>query len=297
MDKDSHRRWPRAPIWVILAAIAFGGVADSRCPPLDTSVRERLQRYVQKKHELPVAPELVEVPMAGSGCYRLLRFASEEARPAFRIELYLSPDQRFLSPELFDSAADPAEEERRKEEALLAGLADGDYPERGPRSAPITLTLFSDLQCPYCADTVRMLTTEILPEEEGIVRLVFRHFPLRNHSWARRAAEATVCAQRQGNGYFWELHDFIFKKQQEITMDNLEHLLLEATSSFAGFDLDAFRECRAEEAVKARVDKDVEFGKWNGVTGTPTLFVNTRRLRAGAPPEQIKTLIRELSHQ
>jgi len=277
----------------ILAA-GCGGVSADRCPPLNEAQRARLQRYVQQKYELPVLPELAETPVDDSGCYRELQFSSAGRRRPSHIKLYLSPDLRFLSEELFDSTVDPHEEERRKEEALRSGLSDGDYPAKGPRDAAVTLTLFSDFQCPYCADAAHMLAADILPAESARVRLVFRHFPLDFHKWARRAAEATACAQQQGDDYFWSLHDFLFENQGDLTPANLDQKLAGRASSLAGFDQEAYRNCLANGAGRARVDQDVAFGRSIGVSGTPTLFVNTHRLKGAGSLVQIRTLIREL---
>lgn len=280
-----------------LAATGCGNITGSACPSLDEAERERLQRYVQDKYELPSPPELTEVSTDNSGCYRTLRFSAENHRPPFRMELHLSPDLRFLSPELFDSSVNPAEEERRKHDALMEELAGGAYPSSGEENAPVTLTLFSDFQCRYCAEMSRTLTEDILPAENGEVRLVFRHFPLPMHGWAMLAAEATACAAMQGDEHFWNLHDFVFENQTEFTAANLTRKLRDKAATLAGFDEDAFGQCLAEGSAKPGVEADVSFGKWNGVTGTPALFVDTTLLPPGAPVEQIQTMIRELTGQ
>jgi protein-disulfide isomerase len=140
-----------------------------------------------------------------------------------------------------------------------------------------------------------VLRDEILPPERGNVRLIFRHLPLPMHSWARAAAEAAACAQEQGDEHFWRLHDFIFERQRQLTRENIRQTPLRETSRFSKFDQKAFERCLAGRTTAAKVERDVAFARQNGVNGTPTLFINSRRLEAGAPPEQIRTLIRELA--
>ena len=81
--------------------------------------------------------------------------------------MYLSPDFRFLSRELLDSTVDPVLEERRPRQSLSAGLTAGNFLALGPRTAKITIVVFSDFQCPYCARMARMLRTEVLPMEKS----------------------------------------------------------------------------------------------------------------------------------
>lgn len=210
------------------------------------------------------------------------------------MDLYLSSDLRFLSAELLDTTVDPVEEERKRRQALLDGLTRGDFPAIGPEGAPVTVTVFSDFQCPYCADMATLLRHHVLPlVDPGKVRLVFRHFPLPMHNWAREAAEAASCAQEQGNDYFWRMHDALFELQSELSPANVIEKLAEQAESFPRFDSERFSRCVAARAASAHIDRDLAFGTENGVTGTPTVFVNDRRVSGGF--EQIVTLIRELA--
>ncbi len=280
---------------VLLVSPACRQLADPVCAPLSSADRARVAQYVQKKHRLPSAPEVALVSGEAPDCYQKLRFAAGGPGRGFRLELYLAPDRLFLTQELMDSRLDPMEEARRKERALLEALAGKDRPTLGAAEAPVLLTVFSDFQCPYCAGAARMLKDEILPREEGNVRLVFRHFPLVRHDWARQAAEAAECARSQGNQHFWKIHDFLFEHQQEITAANLRDALTRETVGFAGFDRQVFGRCLDAGTTNRRVEEDLEFGKNHGITATPTLFVNTQPLKGVGSPEHVRTLIRELA--
>ena len=92
----------------------------------------------------------------------------------------------------------------------------GDAPRVGPASAPITVVVFSDFECPFCARG-RSLTSDLRAQFEGDVRVVWRNFPLPGHRHARQAAEAAmeVRAQR-GDAAFWRYHDILFAHQETL---------------------------------------------------------------------------------
>jgi predicted DsbA family dithiol-disulfide isomerase len=258
--------------------------------------RSKLITYVQKKYKLPVTMpvDVSESGFVGGTCYRQLRFRSGDARRPFQIDLIASPDFRFLARDLMDSQVDPLEEEREKERALVADLRRGSGAELGPKDAPVTITLFSDFQCPFCAQMARGLFKEIMPDEAGRVRAVFRNFPLSMHAWARPAAEAAECARQQGDKYFWNFHDYLFQHQKEISRDNLRQKLTEYGPDLAGFDMDSFGRCLDERKASAKVEEDLVLGRKIGITATPTIFINTQRI-TGFRPEQIRTLIEQMS--
>jgi protein-disulfide isomerase len=295
------RRWAKRLFYIALVLLSFRPVhalaatSGSTCKDFGAKDRARLIEYVQKKYKVPTAILLAvnHVEPVGSTCFRKLEFKSINPKSGLRVELFLSPDLRFLTAELLDSSVDPILDERRKHEALTAGLTHGNFPSRGPSDSKVTLTVFSDFQCPYCAKLARMLNQEVLPAEGKNVRLVFRQFPLPMHNWATTAAQATACAQEQGDNYFWQLHDFLFEHQREFNPDNVTARLTEEGKRLRGFDSKRFSSCVAEKKTAANVEADIAFGTQSGVAGTPTMFVNAERTGAIVAPEQLRTLIRQ----
>lgn len=151
---------------------------------------------------------------------------------------------------------------------------------RGSEGAPVTLTIFSDFQCPYCKRLAPALDT--LEERFGsAVRISFRHFPLDNiHPDARRAAEATVCADRQDR--MWAMHDAIFEGNADLSAESLGRYAREI-----GLDGERFDACLGGGEGAEVVARDLAQGYEAGVTGTPALFVNGRpvTLRRGRATE------------
>lgn len=278
---------------VCLLTVA-GTLMGAACPAVHDADRAKLASYVQKKYKWPGSAriEVKELSLVEGSCYRRLQFTTVGGAREFHIELVASPDLRFLTRELLDSQVDPAEEARKQAQALAARLAGGEGASLGPKDAPVTMVLFSDFQCPFCSQMARGLRQEIVPSERDKVRVIFRNYPLPMHPWARAAAEATSCAQTQGDKYFWGLHDYLFNHQKEMSVENMTAKLAEQGSAMEGFDAERFEGCVEKRETAGKVDQDVAFGKEMKVSGTPTLFINGQRV-SGYRAEQIRTLILE----
>src|SRR4051812_8559307 len=81
-------------------------------------------------------------------------------------------------------------------------LVRGGEPTLGPASAPVTVVMFCDFQCPYCAEA-QPVVDSLASRYSNDMRLVYRNYPVeRVHADAGRAAEASLCAQDQGR--FWD---------------------------------------------------------------------------------------------
>lgn len=145
----------------------------------------------------------------------------------------------------------------------------------GPAGAAVTVVEFSDFQCPYCramADRLRELRKRY-PRE---VALVYRHFPLSYHPFARSAARASVCADEQGR--FEAFHDAVFARQ-----DSLSDAVWPRLAKLARVpDARRFDECLRGAASLAHVERDVAAARQLGISGTPALLVNDALLTGGA---------------
>ncbi len=147
---------------------------------------------------------------------------------------------------------------------------DGD-PVRGNPAAKITVVEFSDFQCPYCAKAVEQVKAVLAKYPN--VKLVFKQFPLESHSQAALAAEASLAAQAQGK--FWELHDKMYSDFRHITRDNIL-----AWAKELGLDMTKFQADLNSHKYAARVASEEKQGEVAGVEGTPTFFINGKRLNA-----------------
>jgi protein-disulfide isomerase len=148
---------------------------------------------------------------------------------------------------------------------------DGD-PVRGPANAKVTIVEFSDFQCPYCAKaSVEM--KQILDKHPKDVRFLFKQFPLDIHSQAAVAAEASLAAQAQGK--FWEMHDKLYANFRTI---NRAHILEWAQE--LGLDMTRFKTDLDSHKYLARVMAEEKQGEDAGVVGTPTFYIDGKRLNS-----------------
>jgi protein-disulfide isomerase len=140
----------------------------------------------------------------------------------------------------------------------------------GPVDAPAVLVQYGDYECPYCRD-LHPVIQELIERTEGL-RFVYRHFPLSSlHQFAARASQAAEAAGAQGR--FWEMHNAIYAERRELNDARLEHC-----ARGAGLDLDRYRKEMAENLYAAKVEMDYESALYGGVSGTPTLFLNSALL-------------------
>ena len=168
---------------------------------------------------------------------------------------------------------------------LVEAVEVGRSPARGPGDAPITLVLFSDFECPYCA---RVETTLAALEAAypGKIRFVWKNFPLEFHTNARAAAQAAVAAAEQGK--FWEMRARLLASQRELGPEDLQRHAAEL-----GLDVARFRASMASPASAEAVEADLRQGRALGVAGTPVLFINRRKLVGAQPLPVMKAAVDE----
>jgi protein-disulfide isomerase len=166
---------------------------------------------------------------------------------------------------------------------LQAALVAGPGASFGPANAKVQIVEFSDFQCPYCsraADVVHQIK-----EKYGkSVHFVFRQFPLPMHPNAHQAAEAALEAGAQGK--FWELHDKMFKAQQ-----NLDRAGLEALAKEAGLNVGALKKALDDHKFAGAVDADLKLGEKVSIEGTPTIFINGARVANPTSFDEVSKLI------
>ena len=141
----------------------------------------------------------------------------------------------------------------------------------GNVEASTILVEYGDYQCPYCGRAFPLIK-RLLQEKIREVHFVFRNFPLQEiHPMALKAALAAEAAGMQGK--FWEMHDLIYEHQKELSTRRLMEF-----APVLGLDEEKFAEDWISTSLLSKVEGDFESGIRSGVNGTPTFFVNGKKL-------------------
>jgi protein-disulfide isomerase len=116
------------------------------------------------------------------------------------------------------------------------------------------------------------LFEQVLDKYPDSVKIIFKHYPLPFHKQALPAALASMAAGEQGR--FWEYHDELFLHQNSLSSEKYLEIAQNMGLDLKKFSLDMMR-----PSIRKKIKKDISDGKKAGVTGTPTIFVNGRKLK------------------
>jgi protein-disulfide isomerase/uncharacterized membrane protein len=153
-------------------------------------------------------------------------------------------------------------------------------PVKGPEQAPIQVVEFSDFLCPFCRNLAGALAS-YLPGSGGRVSIRFKQYPLDpacndsvqgGHPGSCNLALGGLCAQKLGG--FWQYHDRVFSDPPE----NPDPGDVADLAFASGLDRAAFQQCMTDPATRRRLDADLAEGRRLGISGTPTVFINGKRL-------------------
>ncbi|HMO81302.1 MAG TPA: thioredoxin domain-containing protein [Pyrinomonadaceae bacterium] len=165
---------------------------------------------------------------------------------------------------------------------LTEALVREDSPVLGPQNAKVTIVEFLDPECESCAEFAPAIK-RVMKEFEGNTRLVVRYMPFHRNS--RVAASYLEAAGEQGK--YWEMMDKMFENQDqwgEIHGPGPHPVRPEPVSLFEkwaaelGLDIEQLTASSKEKKHMEKVDRDFADGRKLGVRGTPTLYVNGRKL-------------------
>jgi protein-disulfide isomerase len=165
----------------------------------------------------------------------------------------------------------------------VEGVSEGDNPAMGLQDAPITIIVFSDFQCSYCA-SANQLIKELMQEYPDQIRFVHRDFPLDEiHPDAFNAALAARCAGDQDK--YWEMNDALFSNQEDLSIAGINKLVEMLDLGQVQFDT-----CFESKKFEEKIYSDKQAGEEYGVSATPTLFVNGYHVN-GADRDVIVSII------
>jgi protein-disulfide isomerase len=160
-------------------------------------------------------------------------------------------------------------------------------PAKGPADALVTIVESSDFECPFCKRVVPTLK-QIEESYRGKVRFVFKQNPLPFHARALPAAIAAEEARAQGGDEkFWAMHDALF------AAPSLDDAAIAKAAADAGVDAGKVKDAIAAGKHKERIERDQRLVQSLGAPGTPSFFVNGRKLTGAQPYEAFRALVDE----
>lgn len=261
-------RWFLA--WVLLSALTDLGSAAWAAQGLEWTLLQQLK--------LPAEPLDVSVSQDGKWFFvltpgRVLVFQSGATQPTSLIDVGKEFDKVTYSAAhealVLSSRSAKSMEVIRLE--FIQNVATDGLPFKGSPNAPVTIAVFDDYQCPYCAKLEPQLK-QVLERYPQQVKLVIKHFPLRMHPQAMPAAKAALAAHRQGK--FWDMHEKLFQKQNELNEVKIKEL-----AQSLGLDMDRFEKDMKDPETERLINQDLQNGFQIQVQGTPTVFVNGKLVR------------------
>ncbi len=165
----------------------------------------------------------------------------------------------------------------------MARHEEGDPLAVGPVDAPVTLVVYSDYQCPFCASwSVDTGPTMLEYAEEGELRLEFRDIVIFGEE-SERAAKAAYAAGLQGA--YLEYHVALFPQGEKLPPRGLRDDGLAAKAAELGLDVDRFVADMQSEEVAAAVQRNVDEAAAIGAFSTPAFLLDGQPILGAQPTE------------
>tara|TARA_B100000508_G_scaffold60333_1_gene47031 strand:+ start:84991 stop:85731 length:741 start_codon:yes stop_codon:yes gene_type:complete len=170
----------------------------------------------------------------------------------------------------------------------LTAIVDDDYIV-GPANAPVTLIEYLDFECEACGAYFPLIK-QLEKEFPDDLRVVMRYFPLPGHRNGLTAALAVEAAAQQGK--YNEMHDLLFEEQENWGERSApDPLIFEEYAKQLGLDTERFKQDVSLQSVKDRIQRDVDSGRKLGNTGTPSFFLNGKKINNPRSYETFRQLI------
>lgn len=178
----------------------------------------------------------------------------------------------------------------------VAQINQNDHVKWASNSA-VVLVEYSDIQCPACAGFHAQLKAfDQDPELTKNVTFIYRHFPLKaSHPNAEEAAWAAEAAAKQGK--FFDMLDLQFENQTAWSVERDPYPIFEAYAQELELDIEQFKADYASDDVKKRVDADYTSGLSANVGGTPTFYINGKKMSFGSYAEFREQVLEEVEAQ
>ncbi len=157
----------------------------------------------------------------------------------------------------------------------------------GNPESKTVLTVYLCGRCPYCSRHVPKLVAELENQQlKDKIALNLRYFPIKSHDKSTPAAMAIEAAAQMGNAW-----PYLIKSYEKFDDFSLNQISIWAGE--LGLDVDKHAEWMINKEARTFVSESKKEGLKNGVTTTPTFFINGRRIYHEYDTEYFISLLRE----
>lgn len=153
----------------------------------------------------------------------------------------------------------------------------------GEPEAPVTLLVFTDLQCRFCAEAHAVLTALQRKYREERLRVVIKHVPLARHAFAVPAARvAQAVLELGGRRRFFEYLDAAYAKPEAVASGAVLELGVALQ-----VDAEQLKALAASTMIGEQVLRDALLAEKLGITATPHFRINGLPLTGVQPLETL----------
>ena len=280
--------------FLILFLICLGCSAQPT-PSAPPDVVKLVERQVRATYSVPSDVKVNIGPIRPSefANYDALTITFDEGSGKKRdYEFLLAKDRKtLLRMTRIDLTKDPYAEVMKKIDV-------NGRPTRGAKDAKVVAVNYDDFQCPYCSRMHSALFPTLLKEYGDRVQFIYKDFPLEElHPWAIHAAVDANCLAAQNADAYWDFADYIHANQGEINsqrgrdgqfgaLDKLT-ILQGQKNNLDTTKLQACVKAQDDKAVRASMRE----GDLLGVSATPVIFVNGRKIDGAVPIEDVREVL------
>jgi protein-disulfide isomerase len=282
---------PWLAVFALLCSLCFATHAQ-QSPVIPNEIRARIEKQVRQYAEAPPDAQIIlgaPKPSDFTAYYALsVTIRGNQGDRTF--DFLLAQDfTRLIYPKTFDLTEDPFAKAERSMD--LSGR-----PVRGNPQAAVTIVMYDDLQCPFCARQYIALFNEVMNHYRDRVKVVLKDFPLTDaHPWAMDAAITADCLALQSDSAYWQFADYVHTHQQAVTSQwNTSHaaaLKGVAEQHASNIDQPKLQACVSSATPRSAVEKSLAEGHSLGVSATPATFINGEFFEGVLTPEQVRAAI------
>ncbi len=278
--------------FLILLLICLGCVAQSAPPDVARKIERQMRSFYNIPAEVKVTVGAItpSADMPGYDAVTVNIDGGEGKQKDYKF--LLSKDRNtMLRVTKFDLTKDPYAE-------VMSKIDVKGRPSRGAKDAKVMVVNFDDFECPFCSRMHQTLFPEIFKEYGDRVTFIYKDYPLAEiHPWAIHAAVDANCLAAQNTDAFWDFADYIHANKGEVDKEKSTATRLEAIDRMTMLqgqkhNIDAVKlqscvKAQNDEAVRASMKEADDIG----VSATPTLFINGRKIDGAVPVSEIRAAL------